>query len=653
MKNIKATILITIFFSVLAFISFLALEFLAEPKITDLYTKWLPQESAPEKVVMVMIDQNSIDKIRWPWKRKLYANILEYVNEYGNAKVVAIDALINSPDNDFPESDKYFFDTVAKYDNFIGAFTTDRERALPKQSTLSESDFVKITKKSAIKVDYKLPYYPVMLKDIAKVRPEYIESVNSFGSVFTLHDQDTFVRNVIPITRIREQNYPYLALAAYAKYKNINSYVLTEKYLCSADDCSTLKLPIKRHTPFGPQVRLKWYKPIDDYVTHKTYSAIDILDSYELLKKGKRPIVDPRLFNDKIVIIGAAAARVKSLEDIKSTPIIDHSHSGADIQATAISNFLDNSAMQEISLKQKFVIALAICIFSALIISVLGLTPSLITLGLLIMGYIITSIVLFNKGIIIQTITPPVLIVLIIFTGYMFRFLIEGRKKEQIQNAMGLYISKDIMKSVVKNIDNIQLGGKRANISVLFADIRGFTTISEQLSAEEVTEILNEYFSAVEPIIRKHNGVLNKFIGDAVLAIFGEPIQDKNHALNAVLCANDMLAAMSKIQKNWDEQGKPHIEIGVAINTGEAFVGNIGSPERIEYTVIGDTVNTASRIESYNKVYRTRFLISESTYEKVSRICDVIKIREVSIRGKSRKINIYEVLRVNKDNVNQ
>ena len=186
----------------------------------------------------------------------------------------------------------------------------------------------------------------------------------------------------------------------------------------------------------------------------------------------------------------------------------------------------------------------------------------------------------------------------------------------------------------------------------MFADIRGFTSISEKLSADEVTEILNEYFTAVEPIIRKHNGVLNKFIGDAVMAIFGEPIQDKNHAQNAVRCASDMHKEMIKLQQKWDEEGKPHIEIGIAINTGEAFVGNIGSPERIEYTVIGDTVNTASRIESYNRVYKTRFLISETTYEKVSRICDVIKIREVPIRGKSRKINLYEVLRIIEKNDN-
>ncbi|MBQ2872302.1 adenylate/guanylate cyclase domain-containing protein [bacterium] len=650
MKKITSTILITIFFSILSIITFLALELFAETKITDTYTKLLTQKTANENVVMVMIDQKSIDRIRFPWKRKLYANIIEYLNDYGHAKVVTFDSLISSPDNDFPESDEYFFNTISKYNNFIGAFNSDVN--VPSESALNEEYFNKIAVKSAITVDYQKDYQPAILHKILKLRPEYIDSVSNFGQVATPHDIDTYVRSVFPILRIGDSSFPSLALASYIKYKNIDKFVLTDKYFCSADNCQTLKLPIKAHTPFGPKIRLNWYKPIDTYVSHKTYSAIDILDSYDLIKSGQPPIINPEIFDGKIVIIGAAA-RVKSLEDIKSTPIINHSHAGADIQATAISNFLDNSAITEISFTQKVALAFAICLLSILIISILGLNSSLITLGIMIVGYIATSILLFTKGIIIQTITPPILIILVISASYICRFLIEGHKKEQIQNAMGLYLSKDIMKSVVKNIDNIQLGGKRANITVLFADIRGFTTISEQLSAEEVTEILNEYFTAVEPIIRKHKGVLNKFIGDAVLAIFGEPIQDKNHALNAVLCANEMQQVMSKIQRNWDETGKPHIEIGIAINTGEAFVGNIGSPERIEYTVIGDTVNTASRIESYNKVYKTKLLISESTYEKVNRICDVIKIREVSIRGKSKKINIYEDLRVTNNNDNK
>ena len=211
---------------------------------------------------------------------------------------------------------------------------------------------------------------------------------------------------------------------------------------------------------------------------------------------------------------------------------------------------------------------------------------------------------------------------------------------------MGKYISDDVMQNVVKNIDNVTLGGKRAEMTILFADIRGFTSMSEKISAEEVSMILNEYFSSLEPIITKYNGVINKFIGDAVMAIFGEPVQDKNHVQNAVRCADEMLKKVAELREKWINEGKPKIEIGIGINTGEAFVGNIGSEKRLEYTVIGDVVNLASRIESYNKVYKTNFLISSTTYEKVRNIVDVIKISDVSVRGKEKKLDIYEVLRL-------
>ena len=171
--------------------------------------------------------------------------------------------------------------------------------------------------------------------------------------------------------------------------------------------------------------------------------------------------------------------------------------------------------------------------------------------------------------------------------------------------------------------------------------------MSEKMTAEEVSVILNEYFSEMEPIITKYNGVINKFIGDAVMAIFGEPVQDIHHPQNAVKCAVEMLKKVDMLRDKWLQEGKPKIEIGVGINTGEAFVGNIGSEKRLEYTVIGDTVNIASRIESYNKVYKTNLLISSSTYAHVNDIADVIKIADVTIRGKSKKMDIYEVMKLN------
>lgn len=229
-------------------------------------------------------------------------------------------------------------------------------------------------------------------------------------------------------------------------------------------------------------------------------------------------------------------------------------------------------------------------------------------------------------------------------TTYKRVFL--NQKNSKIEKLLGKYISKDIKNKILKNTEDVELGGKKAEITIMFADIRGFTSLSETHSAEEVSKLLNEYFTEIEPVITKYNGVINKFIGDAVLVIFGDPVQDKQHAKNAVLCAYELNKKVKRIQEQWINNGKPKIDIGIGINTGEAFVGNVGTVNRFEYTVIGDAVNIASRIEDYNKIYKTHILISQNTYSKISQFVDVIKIREVSIKGKAKKINIYEVLRV-------
>ena len=279
-------------------------------------------------------------------------------------------------------------------------------------------------------------------------------------------------------------------------------------------------------------------------------------------------------------------------------------------------------------------------------IRVCNLAKSILNTLLVVVTYLVFSTACFYFGIVINVLTPIVMFVLTTILAYTHKFVLENRSKEKVKSAMGKYMSQDVMKRVVQDIDNLGLGGKRANVTVLFSDIRGFTSMSEQMTPQQVSEILNEYFTEMEPIITQYNGIINKFIGDAVMAIFGEPIQDKNHASNAVKCAYGMLQKVKELQKKWAQEGKPKIEIGVGIATGEVFVGNIGSINRMEYTVIGDTVNLASRLEGYNKTYKTKLLISPATYEEVKGIVDVIKISDVQIRGKANKMDIYEVLRV-------
>lgn len=217
---------------------------------------------------------------------------------------------------------------------------------------------------------------------------------------------------------------------------------------------------------------------------------------------------------------------------------------------------------------------------------------------------------------------------------------------EKFKNEVSKYVSPTVLESIDIDTDKkISSVGKRENVTVMFLDIRGFTTIAEQHSAEEVTEILNNYFREIIPVIKKHNGVINKFIGDAILAVFsGE--SPETHAKNAVRAGKAILKKLKNFQHIQESEGREKIQAGIGINTGIVFLGNLGNEERCEYTVIGDTVNVANRAERANRIYKTEFLITENTYPYVKDIADVIKISDVQMKGKREKVNVYEVLRV-------
>lgn len=311
-----------------------------------------------------------------------------------------------------------------------------------------------------------------------------------------------------------------------------------------------------------------------------------------------------------------------------------------------INNILDTKKIIIISEHKRLMITLltAFIVLSGMLITANRLKYLLLLAFVL--AYFAAYRILLNNYIFINLLSPIlVCFVTPLFAG-TYKHIFMNEEGIRLEKLLGKYISKDIKNKILKNVQNEQLGGKKAEISIMFADIRGFTALSETHTAEAVSNLLNEYFTEIEPIIAKYNGVINKFIGDAVLVIFGEPVQDKQHAKNAVLCAYELNMKVKDIQEKWIKDNKPKIDIGIAVNTGEAFVGNVGTVNRFEYTVIGDAVNIASRIEDFNKIYKTHILISQNTYNKISHLVDVIKIREVSIKGKAKKINIYEVLRI-------
>ncbi|MBR1617701.1 adenylate/guanylate cyclase domain-containing protein, partial [bacterium] len=454
---------------------------------------------------------------------------------------------------------------------------------------------------------------------------------------------DGYLRRTAQLISYKGKFYPSLALVMYSKLTGIHRFVLTDENLWGISDDYTLKIPI--NFAFGSVVNLlHFYKTKDGVYSHEHYSAGDIIKSYRAIKNGEKPIISPEIFNNKIVFVGANA-QAQALQDIQRTPVSEV-YSGADIQAINFDNLINNDFYFRTNKLYNFI--LCVLIFFVVFVFVLKLSIPYALISGFSVGFIYFAfaLLMYQNKVAIDVILPEVFVIVALVCAYSYKYFVEDLKKTKIQNAMGKYLSYDVMQKVVTNIDNVSLGGKREDITVLFADIRNFTSISETMDPNSTSMILNEYFTEMVPIIEGHRGILNKFMGDAILAIFGEPKKSDNHAYDAVLCASKMLSRVSYLQSKWLEEGKPKIEIGIGICSGEAFIGNIGSNERLEYTVIGDTVNTASRIENYNKVYRTNFLISESTYERVKDFVDAIVIRDVVIRGKAGRINLYEVIRL-------
>lgn len=642
-KNLKSIIIVISIFVFLTITYIISTTFFEPKAYNFMVSHFTANKYGSDDIVAIVIDDDSLAKIRWPWKRELYAKIFNYLRDYSTAKLVGFDAIIATPDVENPQSDKIFFDSISSMDNLVVGF-------VPLTAPYKQKDAGLIYDKN-FKQKFYLPisdersrFYQSTYQSLSMFPGGYYKVIDKVGSVITSVDFDGYIRSIDQFINYKGTLYPSFSFKMFsALHPDAKIIVKNDKILIPD---LKMKIPAQNLNN-GIYNNIHYYKlrPHSSY-SHKTYSAIDIMDSYDAIKKGQKPKISPQLFENKIVLVGANAKAIGvGLEDVKRTPV-SNDHPGVDIQATNLDNILNNEFITLTSGFTDFVYLIFLLGVTFLVIRYFSLFMSFGIISIMMISFVAVTILCYRFNLAINVITPLTLQILMMTIAYSYRFILEGQNKEKIKHAMGKYISQDVMQNVVKNIDGIKLGGKRANVTVLFADIRGFTSMSEKMSAEEVSVILNEYFTEIEPIISKYNGVINKFIGDAVMAIFGEPIQDKDHAQNAVRCANEIFEKLEILKQKWIKEGKPKIEIGVGINTGEAFVGNIGSEKRLEYTVIGDMVNLASRIESYNKVYKTRFLISAFTYEKVRNIVDVIKISEVTIRGKAKKLNIYEVLRL-------
>ncbi|MEW6410226.1 MAG: adenylate/guanylate cyclase domain-containing protein, partial [Nitrospirota bacterium] len=211
----------------------------------------------------------------------------------------------------------------------------------------------------------------------------------------------------------------------------------------------------------------------------------------------------------------------------------------------------------------------------------------------------------------------------------------------KIRESFSQYVSSEVVEKIYR--DESALKGQRRTVTVLFSDIRGFTTISENLDVELLVNLLNEYFSMMTDAVFKHGGMINKFLGDAVMAIYGAPVDNADHAICAARTSLEMQEGLERLNSQWKEKGIVSLRIGIGIHTGEVFAGNIGSRKRKEYTVTGDAVNLASRIEGLNKEFSTSILISDDTYNLIKDFVEIRDMGMVNVKGRQQPVRVYEL----------
>ena len=349
-------------------------------------------------------------------------------------------------------------------------------------------------------------------------------------------------------------------------------------------------------------------------------------------------------FRNKIVFIAAYSVTGIS-SDVHKSPFGDTF--GVEHHANAINTILNQDFMVRLTETQNMVILLVIALLFGLVLSRISIIKSTLFTVIIGIGYMVAAVILFDTVNLICVFATPVMQIGATFTFItVFRVFTEQREKRFIRQTFSKFVSKEVVDVLLQNPEGIKLGGDKMILTVLFSDIRGFTTISEALTPEALVDHLNEYLQAMTDIVFKYNGTLDKYVGDEIMAFWGAPIPQEDHALLACKASVEMMEVLGQLNEKWVSQGKPRLDIGIGLNSGEMVVGNMGSHSRMDYTLMGDNVNLGARLEGTNKVYGTHIIISEFTFEHVK---DRIAAREldlIRVKGKELPVKIYELIEV-------
>ncbi len=569
-----------------------------ELSLVDLRFKLRGQQDPTPDIIILGIDQEScslsdrFDPLppelytlkNFPYPRSVYADAINWLNESG-AEAVGLDLLFFSPtdqDNDLREMVERYQDRVV-----LG-------------SNISDDG--------------------IQLLEPAVVVPGAVPLKKVAGFVNYWPDTDGVIR------KARSPN-----ITALDRFGNQRPAVSFDELVVEKARAS-----MRWGTPtFFNNQYINYSGPPGNYRTIPFYQLFYTNTWENLLQRGE-------VFRNKIVLIGPTG---NFQHDQHPTPF--GQMDGVEIHASAIATLLFGYGPRDVAPWTGYLTIIALGLTTGLILT--RSFHSLIKVFLLVVvcvGYFGVGLLAFIQWRSVLLIAGPIWAVAGSgILGIATQLVAEQLEKLRLRKVLELRVSKPVADEILRHSEDYasSLGGERKAVTILFADIRGFTTLAERMSPHDLVTQLNEYFTEMVDIVMRYNGTLDKFIGDALMAVYGAPMSTSTSedAWNAIQSAYAMRIQLEKLTQTWTGQGRPLLKFGIGISHGDVIVGNIGSPQRMEYTVVGDAVNVASRVEALNKTYGTDILLTETVYELVKDRIETDKIKDTSIRGKEQKILVY------------
>ena len=589
------------------------------------------QHAPPRYVTIAAIDEQSLAKIgRWPWSRTTFAALAERLDQLG-ARVIAFDLFF--PERESPRADAQFARAIRSTKKVVlGTIFIDRGEEVrhlgpaalaAARLAIAPQAIAEVGASSHAEASFQMREPLGVIVNILELQggAAYVGHIDVPG------DTDGVVRRAPLIRRFDGRYFPAFDVQV------LRAYLEGE-------------VPSLEIAPYGMAgIRFgERYIPLDEngglLVRHRRPSSFTTVSIADILE-GR---ADPALLRDRVVLVGNTAT---GIGDTRVTPY-GATLPGVEIRASIIESLLQGDALQRPEWMM-FLDAAAMVVIGLLLIVLLprlGVAGGGVLAAGVLVGYVLLAITLFRtEGLWLNLVYPTLLVALLFASATLVEYFFAFSEKRYLKRAFAHYVPPAVVDDLVADAGKLQLGGEKRELTVLFSDIRGFTTLSEAMAPEDLVKLMNEYFTVMTAKVFEHRGSLDKYIGDAIMAIFGAPVAEPQHAALACRSALDMVRALQGLRESWQARGIPPIDIGVGINTGPMIVGNMGSASRFNYTVVGDAVNLASRIEHLNKEYGTSILLSEYTYLPVKDEFPLAReVDRVRVRGRAQPVRLFELI---------